>query len=111
MRLLSGFCGLTFSVMAGYLLAFSTVSEAQQLTPGTVFWMGPGLAVLGLALALKTRSEGWVALATGSALFLLALLLMPVLGIGGAGFLALAAGGQVLIALVRTPGSYWRVVG
>lgn len=125
MRILSIFCGLSFAVMAGYFLAFATLSmlatapmPATDSLPldrsfGPICWVALGLALLSGGLACLSRCEGWAALAIGCGIFVLCHLAM-LAGLGGTGvpaLLCLIAAGFALVPLVHTPSSYWRVEG
>ena len=125
MRILSILCGLSFAVMAGFLLACSTVVIAANAPLraidlvvldrafGPMSWLALGLALLGGGLAWLSRCEGWAALVTGCGIFLLCHLAM-LTGLGGVvvpALLCLTAAGFALLPLIHTPNSYWRVTG
>ena len=119
MRVLSILCGLSFSVVAGYLLACSLIASwaglpVQNLAPGApaLFWSVLALALIGAVVALGSRCEGWAPMLSGCAVFLLGQLLAPhIAGLNFSAALCLAAGGLALLPLMRTPSSYWRVAG
>lgn len=118
MRVLSILCGLSFSVMAGYLLACSLIASisglpVQSLAPGAapLVWAALALALFGAVVALHSRCEGWAPMLGGCSIFLLCQLLARFAGLNVSALLCLAAAGLALLPLMRTPSSYWRVAG
>ncbi|WP_199259651.1 hypothetical protein [Paracoccus binzhouensis] len=124
MRILSILCGLAFAVMAGFLLACSTVAASAQPALraidlamldkilGPLSWLTLALALLGAGLALRSRCEGWVPLVAGCATFVPCHFVLPhVAGLAGTALLCLTAAALALSPLTRMPISYWRVAG
>lgn len=112
MRVLSILCGLSFSVMAGYLLALSLGGLPPQPGLSPLNWAMLALALLGAVLALWSRCEGWAPMLAGCGIFLACQLVAarfagPNLG----ALMCLAAAGFALLPLMHTPSSYWRVAG
>lgn len=115
MRVLSILCGLSFAVMAGYLLALSLGGlPLNRLQPGIspLSWAMLALAALGAVLALRSRCEGWAPMLAGCGLFMACQLFAArFAGLNLSALMCLAAAGFALLPLMHTPSSYWRVAG
>jgi len=116
MRILSILSGLTFAVMAGYLLACAFLAPAGASLMGPVDMLSWAVAALALAtgiMAWLSRCEGWVTLVGGCATFLSChVVLLAGLGaVAVPALLCLVAAGFALSPLAHMPNSYWRVAG
>lgn len=124
MRILSILCGLAFAVTAGLFLACAMIATSRL--PGgewpalaeifvPVSRAALVLALLVAGLAWQSRCEGWLPLVAGCVLFVLCDLALHAFAVSTGSvvpaLLCLAAAGLVLMPLLRTPNSYWRVAG